>query len=66
MKKIDARIGEVMQLRPKGNNNRALTKAIGQQGQVIDTLPLGFYLRKNFTAKILRNFQNNGYSLSPR
>lgn len=65
VKKIDARIGEVMQLRPKGNNNRALTKAIGQQGQVIDTLPLGFYLRKNFTAKILRNFQNNGYSLSP-
>ncbi len=54
---ITARIGEVLQLRPKGANSRALTKGIDANGQIIDTLPLGFYLRKEFTARILQNFQ---------
>ena len=53
---ITARIGEVMQLRPKGANSRAVTKGIGKNGEVIDTLPLGFYLRKEFTAQILKAF----------
>ncbi|EGT77409.1 DNA mismatch repair protein mutH [Haemophilus haemolyticus M21127] len=53
---ITARIGEVMQLRPKGANSRAVTKGIGKNGEIIDTLPLGFYLRKEFTAKILNAF----------
>ena len=53
---ITARIGEVMQLRPKGANSRAVTKGIGKNGEIIDTLPLGFYLRKEFTAQILRAF----------
>ena len=53
---ITARIGEVMQLRPKGANSRAVTKGIGKNGEIIDTLPLGFYLRKEFTAKILKAF----------
>lgn len=53
---ITARIGEVMQLRPKGANSRAVTKGIGKNGEVIDTLPLGFYLRKEFTAQILNAF----------
>lgn len=53
---ITARIGEVMQLRPKGANSRAITKGIGKNGEVIDTLPLGFYLRKEFTAQILKAF----------
>lgn len=53
---ITARIGEVMQLRPKGANSRAITKGIGKNGEVIDTLPLGFYLRKEFTAQILNAF----------
>ncbi|MFZ7173227.1 DNA mismatch repair endonuclease MutH [[Pasteurella] aerogenes] len=54
--KINARLGEVLQLRPKGANSRALTKGIGPHGELIDTLPLGFYLRKNFTAEILQDF----------
>ena len=54
---ITARIGEVLQLRPKGANSRALTKGTDAHGQIIDTLPLGFYLRKEFTARILQNFQ---------
>ncbi|MDQ6575223.1 MAG: DNA mismatch repair endonuclease MutH, partial [Haemophilus haemolyticus] len=49
---ITARIGEVMQLRPKGANSRSITKGIGRNGEVIETLPLGFYLRKAFTAGI--------------
>ncbi|HHX0513782.1 TPA: DNA mismatch repair endonuclease MutH [Haemophilus influenzae] len=53
---ITARIGEVMQLRPKGANSRAVTKGIGKNGEIIDTLPLGFYLRKEFTAHILKAF----------
>lgn len=55
---INARLGKVLQLRPKGANSRALTKGIGKNGEIIDTLPLGFYLRKNFTAHILQQFQN--------
>ena len=55
---ITARIGEVMQLRPKGANSRSVTKGIGKNGEIIDTLPLGFYLRKEFTAQILKAFLN--------
>ena len=56
---ITARIGEVMQLRPKGANSRTITKGIGRNGEVIETLPLGFYLRKAFTAGILNDFLLN-------
>ncbi|OOF49568.1 DNA mismatch repair endonuclease MutH [Rodentibacter trehalosifermentans] len=56
LNEITARIGEVMQLRPKGANSQAVTKGIGKNGEVVDTLPLGFYLRKEFTAGILRDF----------
>ena len=56
---ITARIGEVMQLRPKGANSRSITKGIGRNGEVIETLPLGFYLRKVFTAGILNDFLLN-------
>lgn len=56
---ITAKIGEILQLRPKGANSRAKTKGIGQNGEIIETLPLGFYLRKEFTAQILQNFLRN-------
>ena len=56
---ITARIGEVMQLRPKGANSRSITRGIGRNGEVIETLPLGFYLRKAFTAGILNDFLLN-------
>ena len=56
---ITARIGEVMQLRPKGANSRAVTKGIGKNGEIIETLPLGFYLCKEFTAGILKAFLDN-------
>lgn len=56
---ITAKLGEVLQLRPKGANSRSLTKGIGKKGEIIDTLPLGFYLRKEFTYEILQNFLTN-------
>ncbi|OOF82538.1 DNA mismatch repair endonuclease MutH [Rodentibacter ratti] len=59
LNEITARIGEVMQLRPKGANSKAITKGIGKNGEVVDTLPLGFYLRKEFTVGILRDFLDN-------
>lgn len=56
VQQINAKLGEVLQLRPKGANRRSLTKGIDQNGQIINTLPLGFYLRKEFTSQILQTF----------
>lgn len=56
LNEITGRLGEVMQLRPKGRNNRSLANAVNVRGEKIQALPLGFYLRKEFTAQILQNF----------
>lgn len=56
LEQINATLGEVLQLRPKGANSKALTRGIGKHGEMIDTLPLGFYLRKTFTTEILQQF----------
>lgn len=53
VERITARHGEVLQLRPKAANSKALTEAIGTRGEPILTLPRGFYLKKNFTAALL-------------
>lgn len=59
---ITARHGEVLQLRPKAANSKALTEAVGTEGQRILTLPRGFYLKKNFTRALLaRHFLLQGY-----
>ncbi|PKF51957.1 DNA mismatch repair endonuclease MutH [Enterovibrio nigricans] len=50
---ITAKHGEYLQLRPKAANSKVKTEAYGAKGQPIKTLPRGFYLRKQFTAKIL-------------
>lgn len=50
---ITARHGEVLQIRPKAAHGRVLTEAYGINGRPIRTLPRGFYLRTQFTAKIL-------------
>lgn len=50
---VTARIGTVLQLRPKAANGQALTQAIGPDGKVILTRPRGYYLKKNFTQQIL-------------
>ena len=53
---ITARQGQYMQLRPKAANGKALTDAIGKNGQAILTRPRGFYLRKEFTGQILQTY----------
>ncbi|WP_114766159.1 DNA mismatch repair endonuclease MutH [Vibrio rhodolitus] len=55
VERITARHGEVLQLRPKAANSRVLTEAYGASGKLIKTLPRGFYLRTQFTARILAN-----------
>jgi len=60
VERITARHGEVLQLRPKAANSKALTEAIGAHGEPILTLPRGFYLKKNFTGALLaRHFLLN-------
>lgn len=56
VEKITAKHGEVMQLRPKAANGKALTDAYGKNGEIIQTLPRGFYLRTQFTQQILDEF----------
>ncbi|RWR01734.1 DNA mismatch repair protein MutH [[Pantoea] beijingensis] len=53
VERITARHGEVLQIRPKAANSKALTEAIGENGQPIMTLPRGFYLKKTFTGPLL-------------
>lgn len=53
VEQITARHGQVLQLRPKAANGRILTEAYGGIGKPIMTQPRGFYLRTQFTARIL-------------
>lgn len=50
---ITARHGQYLQLRPKAANGSALTEGIGINGQIIQTRPRGFYLKKEFTKQVL-------------
>lgn len=58
VERISAHHGEVLQIRPKAANSKALTEGIGEYGQPIMTLPRGFYLRKRFTAPLLARHFN--------
>lgn len=53
IERITARHGEILQLRPKAANGRALTQAIGLHGEFIQTRPRGFYLKSQFTQELL-------------
>ena len=54
LEQISARLGEVLQIRPKAANARVLSRAVGEDGRPVLTNPRGFYLRPAFTAAILR------------
>lgn len=57
VEEITARLGEVLQIRPKAANSRIRSDATGANGELIKTNPRGFYLRKNFTREIInQNF----------
>ncbi|PMH10838.1 DNA mismatch repair endonuclease MutH [Vibrio splendidus] len=53
VEQITARHGEALHLRPKAANSRVLTEAYGASGKPIKTKPRGFYLRTQFTHKLL-------------
>ncbi|MDN3651720.1 DNA mismatch repair endonuclease MutH [Thalassotalea ponticola] len=55
VEKINARVGQVMQLRPKAANSKAKTQAFDKHGKPFMTLPRGFYLKIPFTHQILLN-----------
>lgn len=50
---LNARMGQLMQVRPKAANSRVLTRATDEQGNAAQTLPRGFYLRSQFTQQLL-------------
>ena len=50
---ISAHHGTYLQIRPKAANCRALRNTTDEDGNLVKTLPRGFYLRTQFTARIL-------------
>ncbi len=54
--KVNARIGHIIQMRPKGANGKALTQCIGPDGSIIMTRPRGFYIRRSFTTELVRRY----------
>ncbi|MBF0471927.1 MAG: DNA mismatch repair endonuclease MutH [Gammaproteobacteria bacterium] len=53
---ISARMGEVLQIRPKAAHSRIRTSAFNPQGEVIEVNPRGFYLRPGFTRYLLQHY----------
>jgi DNA mismatch repair protein MutH len=52
---LTARTGRWLQARPKAAHGRTRTRAYGPEGEPIESLPRGFYLRARFTEAILRD-----------
>lgn len=52
--KITAKLGQVLQLRPKAADSSVRTQAYDTHGNLISAPPKGFYLRTDFTRKILK------------
>jgi DNA mismatch repair protein MutH len=52
---VTAHLGRWLQLRPKAANGRVRTVAFAMDGDVVETVPRGFYLRPSFTGAILRD-----------
>lgn len=55
VEKINGKHGQVLQLRPKAANAQAKTQAFDRHGKPFMTLPRGFYLKVDFTQRILNN-----------
>lgn len=54
LESLDARQGVHLQVRPKAANGAALCAAYNAAGELIQTLPRGFYLRSSFTQSIFQ------------
>jgi DNA mismatch repair protein MutH len=51
---ITSHMGRFLQIRPKGANAKSLTTTLDEEGNTIQTLPRGFYLRPEFTQQIIQ------------
>jgi DNA mismatch repair protein MutH len=54
--KINARHGNILQVRPKASNNKALTSYLDNEDLGNKTLPRGFYLRREFTKYVFEQY----------
>ena len=59
LEQISASYGKYLQIRPKAQNARSLQSGIDVDGNIIKTLPRGFYLRASFTHAILNTCYEN-------
>jgi DNA mismatch repair protein MutH len=50
---LNAKLGDILQVRPKAANSRVLTQVVDEEGNSAQTLPRGFYLRAKFTQSLL-------------
>ena len=57
LEQITASYGQYLQIRPKAQDGKSLQTGIGADGGLIQTLPRGFYLRTEFTRKILSRWK---------
>jgi len=53
IEEITAHMGRVLQIRPKARDSSVTTEVMGHEGEVLSTIPRGFYLRARFTESIL-------------
>lgn len=53
LEQITARMGTVLQIRPKAANSRVRCRSVGGDGEAILTNPRGYYLRPAFTRRLL-------------
>jgi DNA mismatch repair protein MutH len=54
VEEIHGGIGEYLHIRPKAADSSMTTQSMNQQGQVIQTLPRGFYLRTQLTNQFIQ------------
>ena len=54
LSEIDSTMGEYLQVRPKAATAKSLCYGLDDEGNKIQTLPRGFYLRSRFTLGIVR------------
>jgi DNA mismatch repair protein MutH len=55
IEEVTAHAGRWLQVRPKAPDGQARAVAYGPEGEAVVTVPRGFYLRRRFTAAILRD-----------
>jgi DNA mismatch repair protein MutH len=50
---ISGHLGAALQLRPKARRGADRVEAVGPEGEPLQVIPMGFYLRARFTEEVL-------------